>query len=279
MNQNTLNTLNEACQFGSLHKIKELLRSMTGRSFPSNRAIRESDIEYDPFFCEAFSTAVGYGRLHVVKYFVGLVPRDCCIDACFMDSITLAAKHGRYNVFEYMMNSKRWDPSDLYCTLGRCYFSAAKNGHLQIVKLMASTGVLELEQHRDAFFLAIGHDHLEIVMFLASLPSVDPGAYDNRPIRNAVRKGHLEIVKFLASLPSVNPGAKDCQAIINAAGKGYLDVVKFLASLPSVYPGARDNLAIRAAADYDHLDVVKFLASLPSPSLGDIMNSNACAMY
>jgi hypothetical protein len=112
------------------------------------------------------------------------------------------------------------------------------------------------------FINAAWRGHLDVVKYLASLPSVDPAAKNNLAIINAARQGHLDVVKFLARLPSVDPAAEDNEAIINAATQGHLDVVKFLASLPSVDPGAQNHRAFKGAVDLpigQHLDLKKFL--------------------
>jgi hypothetical protein len=69
----------------------------------------------------------------------------------------------------------------------------------------------------------------------------DAGSKYNRYIILASRNGHLEIVKFLASLDSVNPGDQQNRSIISASRNGHLEIVKFLASLDSVNPGDDRN--------------------------------------
>ena len=91
---------------------------------------------------------------------------------------------------------------------------------------------------------------------------IKPNIYNNAPMRCATFSGHLEVVKYLASLDSVDPGANGSYVIKLASENGHLDVVKYLASLDSVDPGTADNYAIRWASWYGHLEVVKYLISI-----------------
>ena len=72
--------------------------------------------------------------------------------------------------------------------------------------------------------------HLEVVKYLASKEvGCDPKANDNMAIRWASENGHLEVVKYLVSL-GCDPKTGNNYAIRCASENGHLEVVKYLAS-------------------------------------------------
>ena len=82
---------------------------------------------------------------------------------------------------------------------------------------------------------AAKHGHIDIVKFLASLPIIDVNVADNcsrTPIFWAAQYGHLNAVRFLASLPNTKVNATDRHGwtpMHCAARFGHVDVVRFLA--------------------------------------------------
>ncbi|MDD4081769.1 MAG: ankyrin repeat domain-containing protein [Sphaerochaetaceae bacterium] len=78
---------------------------------------------------------------------------------------------------------------------------AAKNGHLEIVKLLLPLSDVKAFAS-EALRLAAVNGHLEIVKLL--LPISDPKVYNSEALRYAAENGHLEIVKLLIPVSEID---------------------------------------------------------------------------
>ena len=118
---------------------------------------------------------------------------------------------------------------------------AASNGHLDIVKFLAS--ILADKNPSDVngvtplHWAAIG-GHLDIVKYLTSLledKNPKSGLYwdEDTPLHAAADHGQLEVVKYLAQiLPDHNPeNAKGKTPLDMAKAKGHQEIVNFIETL------------------------------------------------
>ena len=110
---------------------------------------------------------------------------------------------------------------------------AAKNGHLQIIKLLIEKGVNNITgvnihyKKDDALCAAAYHGHLEVVKYLVENGAIVDAAH-NRPLAFAAScyTGHLPVVKFLvengASIQDAEQNHSRWKFIRNKEVKDYL---------------------------------------------------------
>lgn len=122
------------------------------------------------------------------------------------------------------------------------------------------------------FRVAVVYGRVDMVKLLLDDYDVDPGAYDNQAIVDAVLNGETDMVEYLLALDDVNDGDGLDRTIIEASRLGDLGIVKLLAASPDVHVAAQHNQAIVEAARNGYLDVVEFLMSLPAADASDQHN-------
>jgi hypothetical protein len=113
-----------------------------------------------------------------------------------MNQLETAARHGRLDTVNRLLQDPRVDPS--------------ANDNL-------------------AIRWAARHGHLDVMNRLLQDPRVDPSAKDNETIRYIfASNGRLDVVNRLLQDPRVDPSDNDNYAIRRAAENGHLDVVAVL---------------------------------------------------
>ena len=173
-------------------------------------------------------------------------------------------------------------------SINQIFENAAKNGHIDAVRMLLSKGVDPSADNNCAIRLAAGYGHHEVVKLLLTDDRVDPSACDNIAISESAEEGYVEVVKLLLADERVdpsdgeaiswaaknghhqvvkmlladgrsNPSAWNNQAICNAASSGHHQIVKMLLADERVDPSDKDNWIIRIAAGNGHIEVVKLL--------------------
>ena len=155
-------------------------------------------------------------------------------------------------------------------------FTAAANGHTEIVKILApfindpnasyvrASTMMKL----NPISSAATKGHIEIVKILAPLTD-NPNASDINgvtPISWATHRGQIEVVKILAPLTDTPnaPNGDGVTPIFMAAMNGHTEIVKILAPLTD-NPNAPDKngeTPIFMAAMNGHTEIIKLLAPL-----------------
>ncbi|KAH0562831.1 hypothetical protein GP486_002538 [Trichoglossum hirsutum] len=155
---------------------------------------------------------------------------------------------------------------------------AARNGHLEVVKLLLDKGGVDLDSKdtrygRTPLSWAAEDGHGEVVKLLLGRRGVDPDSKDTRydnmgmtPLSRAAESGHGKVVKLLLSKDGVDPNFKDHLSnrtpLSWAAEYGQREVVKLLLDENRVDPDPRDGpnrTPLSWAAWNGHVEVVKLL--------------------
>jgi len=155
----------------------------------------------------------------------------------YNEAMIIAAKNGHIDIVKLMLEKGTTNYNE-------AMIIAAKNGHIDIVKLMLEKGTTN---YNEAMINAAKNGHIDIVKLM-----LEKGAknYDWTMI-NAAKNGHIDIVKLLLEY-----GATDYDwTMINAAGNGHIDIVKLM-----LEKGATDyDWTMINAAKNGHIDIVKLL--------------------
>ena len=139
--------------------------------------------------------------------------------------------------------------------------SAAKNGYLEIVKLLIDKGA-EFKNDRHALMYASENGYFDIVKYLIELGTyVNMRDYSYRTaLLYSAGSGHLNIVKYLVSQGAdinIMGDKYGITPLSNAARNGHLEVVKYL-----IEKGAdikNDRHAFSDASKNGHLEIVNLL--------------------
>ncbi|KAI8657047.1 hypothetical protein NCS56_01310400 [Fusarium sp. Ph1] len=131
---------------------------------------------------------------------------------------------------------------------------AAENGHEAIVKLLLSTGKVNLNVEESVYgqtllSLAAQNRHAAIVKLLLDTGRVNPDAkdrtYGGTPLWWATKNGYEAIVDLLLGTGKVDPDAKDRvygqTPLLLAAQKGHAAIVKLLLDTGKVDPDAKEG--------------------------------------
>ena len=151
-------------------------------------------------------------------------------------------------------------------------FQAAKNGHLQALKLLTEKNQniahLKGEEGRTPLTMAARNGHLEIVEYLTSLPNVKVDAKDNFGNHAANFAAHHGRLVILMLLIQKDPNVADLKGYLGrtplstAAESGKLDINEFLTSRRNVTMNSHDDYGatalILATANY-HPKIVQLL--------------------
>ncbi|KAJ3105616.1 hypothetical protein HDU97_007823 [Phlyctochytrium planicorne] len=189
----------------------------------------------------AMDGAARNGHLEVVKWLHGLGSAGCSVDAmdgaarhghldvvewlhqnreegCSERAMKLAARGGHIHVVEWLLanRSETWESA-----FGSPLHEAAKNGHLDIVKLLVGFGYRSWFTATDD---AAGNGHLEVLEFLHEHKLADE-SYTKEAMDRAARGGYLEVVKWLHA--NREEGCTQ-DAVDWAAGNGHIEVMKWL---------------------------------------------------
>jgi len=155
---------------------------------------------------------------------------------------------------------------------------ASSNGHLEIVRLLASYPKVDLNaedsEMETALLCAVRMERVEIAKFLSLFGKINVNARGNygTALSIACEFGSTEIVKHLTSLPHyrirINDSAHEGKTpLLLASQHGYLEIVQHLVSLPDIDIDRKDNngaSALSLAKANGQSKVVRYLEELSS---------------
>ncbi|MCJ1430169.1 Ankyrin-2 [Sticta canariensis] len=187
---------------------------------------------------------------------------------------SLACSFGWPSVIRLLTSSSTIDRNQIIGEQAIGLVIAAREGHIEIVKLLLNTGAdinFENEHGNTALHLAVEENHLEIVKLLLNAEA-DVGIKKLRKtaLRIAAQKGHLEIVKLLlaAGADFDLQGVHRDTALHSAAIEGHLEIVKLLLAAGADFDIQDNNghTALHSAAFRGHLEIVKLLLAAGADS-------------
>ena len=149
--------------------------------------------------------------------------------------------------------------ADIHADDDYALYQAAKNGHLEVTKLLLE---YRADVHADddyALCLASSNGHVDVVKLLLE-SGANVHARADYALRFASGKGHLEVVRLLLE-SGANIHACDDYALCWASTSGHLDVVKFLVEFGANIHADNDH-ALHWASKNGQVEVVEYLKSL-----------------
>lgn len=141
-----------------------------------------------------------------------------------------------------------------YCLLN----VAAKEGNLELIKLLDSEGVDLHHEDEFAFKIACSEGHLHIVEYLAS-KGTNIHVENDRGLYLAFLKGDIPLVQFLIEKGLSFQQIKDRELMVQAVHMNHLELVKFL-----VEKGMDEEskiIGFFVACAHGFVDLVDFLGS------------------
>ncbi|KAJ3101823.1 hypothetical protein HK100_004482 [Physocladia obscura] len=140
------------------------------------------------------------------------------------------------------------------CSIGTLAW-ACKRKFINLARIFLDQGKVDLAEYVETILIeCVGY--LEVVKLL-----VEFGADPNNCIEFAAREGIVEMLRYLISLPTVDPGAGNNEALVLAVIGGHAECVEILLESPKVSPSARNNVPIREAARLGHTAIFRMLMS------------------
>jgi ankyrin repeat protein len=195
-----------------------------------------------------FISAATEGDLETVRTFLDQDIIDIYIDEAF----ALAARNGHLEVVRLLLNNY----VNVHAQDDYALSWAAENGHLEVVQLLLNNGANVHAGNDSALGWAAYNGHLEVVQLLF-VNGADIHAGDDWALIFASRYGKLEVVRFLIN-NGANVHAQDDYALRYAAQYGHLRVVQLLLNNgANIHAG--NDWALRWAAQFGHLEVVQLL--------------------
>ena len=272
-----------ACESGSLDVVKFLLEK---KLIPGNKAfpyacesghldaakliLATEEVDINILDSYAFRYACSNGHLEVVQFLLSLN------DSSFKVPNNELFGNSNNELFESEINVNVLD--------NFAFVRACKNGHLDIVKLLASIrGKYEIDISGNEYFAfrkACEFGNLDVVKFLLQEYDIDVHLKNEYAFRHACANGHLELAKWLVENYKIDINAVSDYAFRYACVKGNLEIVKFLLSLSTnslveennelvenisfekIDIRMMDNYAFRWACKEYHADVADYLADL-----------------
>nr|GAT44878.1 ankyrin 2,3/unc44 [Mycena chlorophos] len=144
-------------------------------------------------------------------------------------------------------------------------FLAAREGHVEVVKLLLEPGTQEKSSAIMALHVSSSQGHIDVVKALidAGVNKDELGNEDKTPLHQAASHGHLAIVKLLlaAGADTDLQDEEDETAMHKAAFKGHTEITKLLISADADVnlKNDDDETAMHLAALEGHADIVKLL--------------------
>jgi len=174
--------------------------------------------------------------------------------------IEAALNAGHFSLAKEMLSrvhDRRW--------LNRIFVVAAKNGYLDIVKMLVDD--LPHRIYDEALRVAVDANQLATVELLLA-KEVNPANHKNQLLHLSASKGHLAVFKRLLIDPRVDAAYRSYNKILpTAAASGHLDIVKCLLRDPRVNPAKYDNCALRAAIHGHYTEIIETLCADPRMNL------------
>lgn len=221
------------------------------------------------------------------------------LDASVHDNFVIiyAARHGHRKMVKKLMETYRVKPSaqknlalreaalrgheDIVKLLMRhphvnngCHEQLAMKvlsfGHLEIARCLLGFDGLDVNDYdsvNGALCWAVQNGHESHFMICMKCPAVDPSAYKNRALQNAVSDGRLEMVKILLEDPRVDPSQIQPSSVfpplVTAISKGSPEMVELLIRDPRTNKSCSDNKPIRSASFWGMERIVDLLLQYP----------------
>eukprot|EP01134_Creolimax_fragrantissima_P005631 CFRG5631T1 len=148
-----------------------------------------------------------------------------------------------------------------------CLKASAQKGFHEVLQYLLTISSIDPGcDDNYALIQSCGNGHVSTARLLLGenvSRRVDPSASDNKALRMACANGHAEIVQMLLKTRRVSTSANESECFRVACDYGQIAVVETLLGyhLQRVDIGARDNEAIRKACANGHLGIVKLLLS------------------
>ena len=241
---------------------------------------------------EAFTEAIAYGSIELVKYFYEKHHADVETEGDSQCTpINLASLNGYLDIVKYLYETCHADVE----SKGRYGCTpisiAASEGHLDVVKYLYETCHADTEAKDVHGDTPVNHasenGHVEVVKYLCETCHGDCQAKNKfgwTPVTSAACRGHLGVIKYLYETCHVNVEAKNhIGAPIHLASRdGHLDVVKYLHETCHVNVETKNfegDTPIKIASKNDHFDIVKYLyekchVKVPNDILKKAKNKN-----
>jgi ankyrin repeat protein len=213
------------------------------------------------------SWAAGNGNKAAVKLLLSTVKVDINVEDQSGQTPLLRAAEGGHEAVFLLLSTWKGDVKGQMPLLW-----AAQNGHESVVKLLLSTGKIEVDSKdhigRTPLSWAARNGHEGIFKLLLSTGKVDVDSKDQierTPLSWAARNGHEGIFKLLLSTEKVDVDSKDQTGrtpLSCAAEEGHEAVVKLLLSTGKVGVDSKDQSGrtpLTWAAGNGHKAVVKLL--------------------
>jgi len=155
-------------------------------------AIQNSDINFIKFLIKRgqvitqkdLNTCALYGNLSILKYICSKTDYYCNIDmACF---------YGHLDIVEYLLENNKF-------TYDKAFEFTAKNGHLEVLKLLIKHKIHMMSDLNNAIHLAAIYGHYDVVSLIFFL-----GGRTNEDTLEIISKnGYYDIVAFIYSLQTI----------------------------------------------------------------------------
>jgi ankyrin repeat protein len=155
--------------------------------------------------------------------------------------------------------------------IDRAFGISARNGYLDIAKLLLSKGANVHYDNGYALRMASEYGHIEIVKLLLE-KEVDVQVCNNYSIQWSACHGHTEIVSLLLK-KGANPHIRDNFAFISSAERGHFEIVKLLLE-NGANINADNGYALRWSARNGHTEIVRLLIEKGA----DVHVMNDCAI-
>jgi len=193
---------------------------------------------------------------------------NICYIGCFIGNYDeiIEAIHKKYEGVECIAYIRKIDelyagalPDDMVSVDDNaCLKQAARHGHLDVLKWLASRGVDVIDQNNLAILEATYGDALHVVKWL-TMQGADVTVQNNDAIIDAAFNGNVEVVKWLA-LHGADITARNNQAMICASECGHLEVVKWLVEHGADIE-AQNNEALKLACQYEYNEIIDWIST------------------
>ncbi|KAL4885829.1 ankyrin repeat-containing domain protein [Aspergillus karnatakaensis] len=239
-----------------------------------------------------FVLAASFGHLHFLEYLSPLKGVNP-LEKDLMDNtaLTHACAAGHTDVVRFLLTIEGMDPGNISTGSGTYpstttevrtqdtpFRVAAAGGHTEIMKILLSTGAINLQRSEDldlypffAFMRAVNGGHVDAVRYLLELGAdINQGCVTNSlsPLRLATEKGHVDLVRFLLGTGKLDV-SKDldlqrASAFYRAVKNDYPEIARMLVEC-GADPSQKDDRGytpLHHAATNGSRDLVEYLLSL-----------------
>ena len=152
---------------------------------------------------------------------------------------------------------------------------AAKNGHLEIVKLLLAVPGIDVNKECKDWYIseddrsstplerAAENGHTEVVRLLLAIPGIDVN--ENYPLEKAAKNGHAEVVKLLLAAPGIEVNRGD--SLIKAVENKHTEVVRLLLGAPGI--NVNKGKPLWKALFHEHGEALLLLLKAPGINVNE----------